>query len=183
MKQISFSSIALKATVVHTVTYFVIGVIFYFLLDYSTKYADPTVARLMRQTNDPLFVAASFFQIVRGFLFGITFYALREIIFSHNRGWLTLWLVLVIVGILSPFGASPSSIEGMVYTILPTWFHLMALPEVLAQAGLLAFVTHFWVYHPEKKWLNWLLGILFVAIILVSFLGILSTLIILPTAG
>jgi hypothetical protein len=152
-------------------------------LDYSAKFADPIVANMFRQTDHPLVAAGPLFQVLRGFLFGVVFYFLREIIFPRKHGWLTLWLVLVIVGILSPFGAAPSSIEGMIYTVLPTWFHIVGYPEVFVQAGLLAFLTHYWVNHPEKKWLNWVFGIIFVLCILMSSLGILAALGMLPASG
>jgi hypothetical protein len=180
MNRLSFGTIALKTTVVHTVTYFVIGLISYSLLDYTTKYADPVVAGLMRQTDHPLVAAGPALQVVRGFLFGLVFYALREAVFPPRRGWLTLWLLLVVVGILSPFGAAPSSLEGLLYTVLPTWFHLAGFPEVFVQAGLLAWLTHYWVNHPEVKWLGWLLGIAFVIVMLLSVLGLLAALGYLP---
>jgi hypothetical protein len=181
MKQTTFTSIALKTTLVHTVTYFVVGFVSFTLLDYSAKYADPVVAGLMRQTDHPLVAVGPLLQVVRGFLFGLVFYALREIVFPRNRGWLTLWMLLVIVGILSPFGAAPSSIEGLLYTVLPVWFHLAGFPEVFVQAGLLAWLTHYWVNHPEKKWLTWLLGVAFVVVALLSLLGMLSALGVLPS--
>jgi hypothetical protein len=84
--------------------------------------------------------------------------------------------VLVVVGILSPFGASPSSIEGMIYTVLPMWFHLVGLPEVMIQSLLLAFLSSYWINHPEKKWLGWLFGIAFALVLLLSALGVLSRL-------
>jgi len=183
MKQPFFTSIALKTTVVHTVTYFIVGFIAFTFLDYSAKYADPVVANLMRQTDSPFVAAGPLFQILRGFLFGIVFFALREVIFPQKQGWLKLWLMLVIVGILSPFGAAPSSIEGMLYTVLPTWFHIAGFPEVFIQAGLLAFLTHYWVNHPEKKWLGWVFGVAIVIVTLLSLLGTLSALGILPSAG
>jgi hypothetical protein len=183
MKTLSFASIATKATIVHTVTYFLIGFLSFLFLDYTAKYADPVVANFMRQTDHPLVAAGPAFQIFRGFLFGIVFYVLREVIFPQKRGWLILWLVLVIVGILSPFGAAPSSIEGMLYSVLPTWFHIAGFPEVFVQAGLLAFLTHYWVNHPEKKWLKWTFGVLFVIVLLMSLLGALSAIGIVPAAG
>jgi hypothetical protein len=151
------------------------------LLDYTSKYADPSVANLMRQTSDPLVAGGPLFQVLRGVLFGLVFYALREIVIVRKNGWLVLWLVLVIVGIISPFGAAPSSIEGMVYTHLPMWFHIAGLPEVLIQAFLLAFLTHHWVNHPEKKWIGWVLVIAFILGILMSTLGLLAGLGILQT--
>jgi len=181
MQQFSFSSIAVKTTLVHTVTYFVIGVLSFLFLDYSSRYADPTVAVALRQTDHPLVTAGPLFQVLRGFLFGIAFYALRESIFPKQRSWLTLWLVLLIVGIFSPFGASPGSIEGAVYSTLPLWFHFMSLPELIIQSFLLAFLTQYWVNHPEKRWLNISFGILFTLIVLLAGLGVLSSLGILPT--
>lgn len=185
MKENSFSlaNISLKSTLVHTVSYFVVGLIAYTFFDYSAKFADPIAANMFRQTDDVLVAAGPLFQIIRGFLFGIVFHLLREIFFPRKYGWLTMWLVLIILGILSPFGAAPSSIEGMIFTVLPTWFHVMGLPEVILQAGLLAFFTHYWVNHPVKKWLPWVFGILFVLCVLMSVLGISAAMGYLPTTG
>ena len=176
MKQYTFASISIKTMAVHTVTYFIVGLFSFVLLDYSTRYADPVVASLMRQTDHPLVAAGPAFQLLRGFLFGIVFYLLRDVFFPRKNGWLTMWLVLVIVGILSPFAAAPSSIEGMLYTVLPMWFHLSNFPEILLQSGVLAWLTFYWVNHPEKKWLSWVLWILFGIVILMSALGALSAL-------
>ena len=181
MNKYSFSSIAYKTTVIHTVTYFVIGLLSFLFFDYSLKYADPAVASTLRQTDHPLVTAGPLFQVLRGLLFGIAFYALRDLIFPKRRGWLTLWLVLLIVGIFSPFSSAPGSIEGIVYSTLPLWFHLMSLPELIIQAFLLAVLTHYWVNHPEKRWLNISLGILFTMIVLLVGLGVLSSLGVLPT--
>lgn len=165
------------------ITYFIIGVLSFVFLDYAAKYADPTVASFMRQTDHPLVMAGPFFQIMRGLLFGIVFYALRQSIFPHKSGWLTLWLVLVVVGILAPFGAAPSSMEGMIYTVLPVWFHIVNAPELIIQSGLLAFLTHYWINHPEKLGLNWSLRMVTTLVVLLSLLGALSAFGVLPSAG
>lgn len=181
MKEFSFSSIAIKTTLVHTVTYFLIGLLSFLLLDYSTRYADPAVAIALRQTNHPLVTAGPLFQVLRGFLFGVAFHAIRWIIFPVRRGWLTLWLVLLIVGIFSPFSSAPGSIEGIVYSTLPMWFHIISLPELIIQSFLLASLTHYWVNRPEQRWLSISLGTLFVVIVLLALMGILSALGFLPT--
>jgi hypothetical protein len=180
MKEFSFSSIAVKTTLIHTVTYFVIGLLSFLFLDYSARYADPTVAVALRQTDHPLVMAGPLFQVLRGILFGISFYALRDLIFPKRGGWLTLWLVLLIVGIFSPFSSAPGSIEGVVYSTLPMWFHLMSLPELIVQSFLLASLTYYLVNHPEKKWLSILFGVLFMIIVLLALLGILAALGFLP---
>ena len=183
MKKPSFATILFNTAAVHIVTYFIVGVLSFLLLDYTAKYADPAVANFVRQTDHPLVAAGPFFQILRGLLFGIAFFVLRESIFQHKRGWLTLWLALVIIGIFSPFGAAPSSIEGMIYTVLPIWFHIVNFPEIFIQSGLLAFLAVYWINNPENKWLNWSLGIVTVAVVLLSLLGALSAFGVLPPAG
>lgn len=180
MKELSFHSIVVRATIIHTITYFVVGLLSFLFLDYSARFADPTVAVGLRPTDHPLVTAGPLFQILRGFLFGIAFYALRDVFFAKPRDWLTLWLVLLIVGVFSPFSAAPGSIEGVMYSTLPLWFHLMSLPELIIQSFLLAFLAQYWVNHPEKRWFNISSGVLFTIIILLSLLGILSTLGILP---
>ena len=50
----TFWGITLKTIVVHTVTYFLIGLLAFFLLDYSTQYAETSLNLLMRQTTHPL---------------------------------------------------------------------------------------------------------------------------------
>ncbi|MCE7982617.1 MAG: hypothetical protein DYG89_15640 [Caldilinea sp. CFX5] len=181
MKPYTLASITLKTAITHSVTYFLVGLLAFTFFDYAGKYADPTIATLMRQTNDPIVASGPLFQIVRGLLFGLAFYPLREIIFARKQGWLILWFVLVVVGILSPFGPAPSSIEGMIYTILPMWFHIIGLPEVVIQAFLLALLSYYWINHPEKKWLTWLFGVAFALMFLLATLGVLAGLGILPT--
>ena len=176
----TLSAISLKAILVHTVTYFVIGFISYTVFDYTAKYADPLLGNFMRQTDHPLVAAGPMFQVIRGLLFGLVFYWLRDVFFARKNGWLYMWLTLLIVGVISPFGPSPSSIEGVLYSNIPLYFHFIGLPEVIIQSLLLAFCTHYWVRHPEKKWLGWLFGLIFVIVILMSILGILASVGVIP---
>lgn len=73
MKTYTFSSITWKTTLVHTVTYFIVGLLSFLLLDYSTNYADPVVSTSLWQTDHPMVTAGPLFQVPRGFLFGIVF--------------------------------------------------------------------------------------------------------------
>jgi hypothetical protein len=171
--QPTFLSITLRTIVVHTVTYFSMGILAFFFFDYSIQYADTSVRLLMRQTTEPLVMAGPLFQPIRGLLFGIAFYLLREVLFGKKNGWLTMWIVLVIIGILSPFGPAPGSIEGMIFTVLPLSSHLMGQPEIYLQSLLLSVVLFYWVNHPEKKWLNWVLGVTFLLVLLFPTLGLL----------
>ena len=165
--------VILKTIVTHTVTYFVMGLIASTVFDYGRLYAETSLNLLMRQTSEPLVMAGPLFQPIRGALFGIVFFLLRDTLFGRKNGWLVMWITLVVIGILSPFGPSPGSIEGMIYTTLPLELHLTGLPEVLLQALILSALLFYWVNHPQKKWLNWVMGIVFVLMVLLPMLGLL----------
>ena len=171
--RLTFAGLALKTAVVHSVTYFVCGLIAFLVLDYEEEFADSTVRLLMRQTDEPIVMAGPLFQPIRGLLFAVAFYPLRSVLFDARRGWLTMWTVLVIVGILSTFGPSPGSIEGMIYTIFPLRAQLFGMPEVLSQSLLLSVILCYWVRHPEKRWISWVLGTAFVLGLSLPALGLL----------
>ncbi len=161
----------LKTMVSHTITYFLVGVLAFVALDYSARFADPSVTAYSRPTSDPLVMAGPLFQPIRGVLFGIVFYLLRDPILRRPRGWLILWVTLVVIGIIGQFIGGPGSIEGLVYTRLPVWFQLTLLPEVFLQTLLLSVLLFYWIHHP-KKWLNWVLGVAFLLILIFPALGL-----------
>ena len=165
--------VVVKTIVTHTVTYFIMGLLASALLDYTHFFAESSLNVMMRQTNDPWVMVGPLFQPIRGILFGLVFYLLREPFFGKKNGWLVLWLVLVVVGILGTFGPSPGSLEGMLYTVFPLWVHLRGLPEVLLQSLFLSAILFYWVNHPQQKWLNWVMGIAFVVLISLPILGLL----------
>jgi hypothetical protein len=174
MKQPSFTSITLKTVIVHTVTYFIVGLIAYSLFDYSSSFADPALSSLMRPTTDPIVQAGVLFQPIRGILFGLVFYLLRDVLFQKQYGWLITWITLVVIGIYSTFGTAPGSIEGLIYT--KTSFDSLwgGGFEVWTQSFLLSVLTFYWVNYPEKKWLNWLFGVLFFVALVLPALGLLA---------
>ncbi len=157
----------LKTIGTHTVTYLIMGLLASTLLDYARFFAETSLSSMMRPTSDPWVLVGLFFQPVRGILFGLVFYLLREPFFSRRNGWLIMWITLVVVGILSTFGPTPGSIEGMLFTIFPLSVHLKSLPEVLLQSLFLSLILFYWVNHPQNKWLTWAMWIAF--FILMSF--------------
>ena len=171
--QPTFWGVTLKTAIVHTVTYFLMGMLAYFFFDYRTQYADTSLSLLMRQTTEPMVMAGPLFQPIRGFLFGIAFYLLREVMFGKKNGWLIMWGVLIIIGILSPFGPAPGSIEGMIFTVLPLSAHFMGQPEIYLQSLLLSAGVFYWCRNPHKKWLNWVMGIALCLVMMFSTMGLL----------
>jgi hypothetical protein len=172
-QEIKFIPLAIKTIVVHTVTYFVMGLLASTLLSYGSWYATSDLSSFMRQIDDPLVMAGPLFQPIRGLLFAVVFYLLRDVLFSRKNGWLVMWALLVFVGILSTFGPSPGSVEGMIYTVLPFWDHLKGWPEVMVQALLFSLILTYWVRHPEERWLTWLLAAAFVIVLILPLMGLL----------
>jgi len=171
--QPSLLSLTARTIVVHSITYFLMGLLASTLLGYAESFARPWMACWMRQTDDPIVMAGPLFAPLRGVIFALAFYPLRETLFGRKNGWLIMWWLLVALGILSTFGPAPGSIEGMVYTIIPISQQLTGWLEVIPQALLLSVILFYWVNHPEKRWLNWLLGAIFVVMLLLPALGLL----------
>jgi hypothetical protein len=167
--------LTLKTIVVHTVTYFLCGVAAFTLLDYERHMALPEVRSYMRQANDRLVMAGPLLQPIRGVLFVVAFYPLRDVLFGRRYGWLAMWLMLVMVGVLSTFGPSPGSIEGLIYTAFPVQLQLFGLPEVLLQTFLLSVLLCYWVNQPANRWFGVSMWVVFCLIITMSVLGLLVT--------
>ena len=172
--RLSLSSLTVKTVIVHTITYFVAGVLAYTLGDYETTFSQPPLSYLMRPTSDPWVMAGPLFQPVRGAIFALAFYPLRRVLFAERGGWLTLWWLLLALGVLSTFGPAPGSVEGLIYTVLPPLAQMLGLWEVLLQSFLLSVVLFYWVNHPGKQWLSWTLGIVFSIMMILTLLGLLS---------
>ncbi len=166
--------LTIKAVVVHTITYFVMGILAYTFLNYTEAFSNGPLACLMRPTTDRWVMAGVLFQPIRGVIFASVFYLLREPLFGKKNGWLIMWWTLVGLGILSTFGPAPASIEAVIYTKLPLP-SISSYIEIVPQALLLSAVLFYWVNHPDKKWLSWLLGGLFIVIMLFPVLGLLAT--------
>ena len=174
-KRITLASLAIKTIVVHTVTYFVAGILAYTLNDYERMYAQPPLSYFMRPTTDRLVMAGPLFQPIRGALFALAFHPLRSVLFGTRRGWLTLWWLLLALGVFSTFGPAFGSVEGLIYTTVPAREQLLGLWEVVLQSLLFSFILFHWVNAPRKRWLGWTLGAAFCIVLLLPVLGLLTT--------
>jgi hypothetical protein len=45
------------------------------------------------------------------------------------------------------------------------------LLEILTQSFLFSILLYYWLNHPGKRWMNWLLGILLGLVVLMSLMG------------
>ena len=170
--QITLIGLTLKAIAAHTITYFLIGFLAFTIFDYASQFAQTEVQTWMRQTDDPVVALGPALQPIRGIIFALAFYPLREVLFKRKNGWLITWWLLIALGILSTFGPTPGSVEGMIY-LAPSSsrFFSGGLLEILTQSFLFSALLYYWVNHPDKRWLNWLLGTLFVLVVFMSLMG------------
>lgn len=169
---VTLGALTLKTVVVHTLTYFCAGVLAYNLGDYETTFSQPPLSYFMRPTSDPWIMAGPLLQPVRGVIFALAFYPLRDVLFGRQHGWMILWWLLVALGVLSTFGPAPGSVEGLLYTIVPPFSQLLGLWEVLLQSLLLSAVLVYWVRHPGKRWMTWTLAIAFTVVMLLLAAGL-----------
>ena len=172
--QPSFWSILYRTIISHTVTYFVTGVVASILLGYATRMIRPDVAPIIRKITDPILMASPLFQPVRATLLAIVFYLLRDVLFSNRKGWLIMWCMLVVIGILTPFSASWGGIEGMIFFNSPVWDHIVGWPEVFSQTLILSVILTYWVDHPKSKRLHAILLVGFILTMLLSIIGLLT---------
>ena len=141
----------------HTLTYFIMGALAAYFLNYAAAMARPESG--MRPTTSAWVMAGPLFQPLRGLVFALVFYPLRESLFGKKYGWLLMGWMLIALGILSTFGPASGSIEGMIYTPVPVVAQLRGWVEV---------------NHPGKKWLSWLLGSVFFIMMGLSILGLMT---------
>jgi hypothetical protein len=174
-KKYTVWSVLSKTAIIHTITYFLMGIMALNLFHYTEEFSSGVLSTFMRPTDHPMVMAGVLFQPLRGMLFGVVFYLLRDILFARKNGWLISWIMLVFVGILSTFSAAPGSIEGFVYTKLGWSQFGLGMIEVCGQALLLSLLTYHWVNHSEKKWQNWVYVAAFVIVIIMPILGLLVT--------
>lgn len=133
-----------KVIVVHTVTYFVFGLIMSNLFDYGRLFQQEIIRDFMRPIDASSAFLGPLVQPLRGLLIAIGLWPIRRTIVENKRGWLIVWGIFVLFGILGTPAAAPSSLEGVIYSKLPLWYHLIGLPEILLQTLAFSFILVWW---------------------------------------
>lgn len=146
-----FLAFAGKAAVVHTATYFIFGLIMSNLFDYGRIFEQEIIRDFMRPIHSTNVYFGPLVQPIRGLLFALALWPLRGAIVERKRGWLVLWGLFVVFGILGTPAAAPSSLEGLVYSRLPLWYHLLGLPEILLQTLAFSLILVWWEKRPAQS--------------------------------
>lgn len=137
----------LKTTGIHILTYILCGIIFSALFDYHSLFAMDGVDGFMKEVGGTSTLLGPLVQVIRGILFGVALLLFKDSFMGKKYGWLKLWAILSIIGIINTPGPAPFSIEGIIYTKLPLEFHLKGAPEILIQTLLFSYL----LAKPYKK--------------------------------
>jgi len=146
----TFLGFTLRVIVAHMATYFIFGIIMSNAFDYGEVFKREIIRDYMLPMDEHNIVLGPFLQPIRGLIFAIGLWPLRGLLIEKKRGWLILWGLLVTIGILSTPAASPGSIEGMLYSKLPMWYHLMGYPEIVLQT----LVFSIWLVWWERQFVT-----------------------------
>jgi hypothetical protein len=114
------------------------------VFDYGRLFQQEIIRDFMRPIDSPYVYAGPFLQPLRGLLLAIAIWPIRRVLLEGRFGWLILWNILVMVGILSTPAAAPCSVEGVIYSRLPLWYHLIGLPEILLQTLTFSVLLVWW---------------------------------------
>jgi hypothetical protein len=140
-----------RTTVAHVSLYFIFGIIFGVLIKGGhVMYAIEELEIYFRPLSHPLVMSSSFLNIFRGIIIALALYPFREKLFRDKYGWFYLWVLLGILGILSVYGAAPGSLEGVIYTKLPMWYHLRYLPDNLLHTLTFSVLLFLWERKKSK---------------------------------
>jgi hypothetical protein len=122
----------LKIIVAHVFTYTLCGIVFMNVFSYWGWIHEQDN---WRDTNSIIIHLAPVFQIVRGVLYCIVLFLIKDTIVYSKYGILKLFLIMIILGIFNTPGISPGSIEGFIYTIdnKPIHIKIGGMIEIMTQ--------------------------------------------------
>lgn len=165
---------AWRVVSLHVLTYFLLGLAAFYILDYRQAFQNTDLQYLMRPTTSPWVAAGPALQPVRGLLFAFVLYPFASYFIRRKNGVLLVWSLFLGLAILGTAGPSPGSLEGILYTRLPLRLHLFGLPEVVLQTLLFSMGLVSWCRKPAR-WKNVASGIGVGLVLLMSAAGVLAT--------
>ena len=164
----------LRFAVTHTVVYFIAGMIFSVVMNYRELFATPEYA-YMRPFDHPLVILGPSLQIFRGALLALAFLPFRRVIIESKRGWLYIFVAMLILIHIGADAANPGKIEGFIYADFPAAIHFATWPESIFSSLVFALLFYTWERNPKDKRLTILLIAGFVIVVAMAILGLLFT--------
>jgi len=90
-------------------------------------------------------------------------------------------MLTLVIGftVFAPQIPGPGNLEGLIYTKIPLPIHILSLPEAIAYGLLFPLTLVCWIKY-DKKWMKTTSVVLVVLILLMSLLGYLDAIGVLP---
>ena len=108
----------LKVVIAHAVTYVLCGMFFYKVNNYKDDLIDKNKGLLgmkWRKVDSVQFKLVPIFQVLRGALLGIVLVIIKDAVYDTSFGFLKLFVILFITGLINVYQPAPDSIEGYIY--------------------------------------------------------------------
>lgn len=155
-----------RFTIVHTVTYFIAGMIFFYLVNYRDLFSISEYA-YMRPPEHPLVILGPSLQILRGAFLAVAFLPFRKVIVESKRGWLYLFVAVWFLMHVGADASDPGKIEGFIYADYTAATHFATWPESIFSSLTFAWLFHTWERNPKDKRL--LIPMIVVLVIMAAF--------------
>ncbi|MGA3108391.1 MAG: hypothetical protein ABSD99_02895 [Candidatus Bathyarchaeia archaeon] len=136
----SFALFTSRTIVVHIVTYFIAGMLAYFI-QWGGVYGGSTMQTYMKPSNEfgPWVIPS---QILRGLILAVALYPFLGRILELKRwGWLSVSSLYLLIGTIAGSGGV---IEHIVFTTTPVFFTLATLPEIVVQGLMFGYLLVLW---------------------------------------
>jgi hypothetical protein len=135
----------IRFTIVHVLTYWVVGAVFYQISDYEEALASMEVFELWRSLDNPIIaLLALFSQFVRGPILALLLYPFLHIYVNKNHGWFFLFSLLFGLTALG----SPIFITGLLeFDVSLTEYLgnlLIGVPEIVVQMLFFSILFYQW---------------------------------------
>ncbi len=143
----------IRFTILHVLTYTVIGVIFFQLQDYERAFKVQEYFELFRPLDHPLVMYSMFIQILRGAILAALLYPFQNIFMKEKQGWLLLFTILFGLTALGSLVSIPNFIERIteVSFFQAVLENTVGLPEIIVQILLFSCLFIRWEKKRNKK--------------------------------
>lgn len=141
----------LRFTLLHVVSYTLVGIIFMLLQDYAAAFESQPQFELFRPLDDPMVGAALPIQIVRGALLALFLYPFYAVFMRPRHGW--LWIFSLIFG-LTALGSAiliPEVVTLIAEGGAFAQFVEFGLPEVFVQMLIFSWLLFIWERRSLQK--------------------------------
>ena len=139
-----------RFVVVHTIVYFVAGMVFAALFGYRELFASSEYPHF-RAFDSPLVTLGPLLQVFRGAIIALAFLPFRRVIMESKRGWLYLFGAQWILLNVAANTTTPGAIEAFIYTDIPFLHHFVTYPEFTLHTLAVSWLFYAWHGRPSKK--------------------------------